>query len=531
MYNKVIIDGNSLTIEQIVSVSRYYAKVEITEEAKRNISKCRKYIENNYISENAAIAYGVNTGFGALRNKKIPYYRLRQLQRNLIVSHSAGVGHYLPIEVVRAIMLLRVNSLANGYSGIRLTTVNTLVEMLNKGVHPAVPEKGSVGASGDLAPISHIILVLSKDEKNDLEEFSGRVIVEENFDRDNYSIKTISGLSAMKKAGIERVILDAKEGLALINGTNVMTAITALAIYDAKVLLKNATKIFTASLESLCGVSDAYYYKIHELRAQKSQVDIANQICEYFRGSHLIDSNIGEVQDSYSLRCFPQVVAPIKDTIEFASKIVENEANAITDNPLIIIEAERENKLFSGGNFHGEFIALVSDYMKIAIAELGNISERRIFKLSSHFINNGLPSMLSIDPGLQSGIMILQYTAASLVSENKVLAHPASIDSIPTSEDVEDHVSMGTIAARQFREILENVKKIIAIEYISACQALDLRLRANSDFVGQASEKVFGKETAKIYTKLRNAGVKFWDKDKVAYIDIEKTLELLKDEL
>jgi len=373
--------------------------------------------------------------------------------------------------------------------------------------------------------------VLSKDEKNDLEEFSGRVIVEENFDRDNYSIKTISGLSAMKRAGIERVILDAKEGLALINGTNVMTAITALAIYDAKVLLKNATKIFTASLESLCGVSDAYYYKIHELRAQKSQVDIANQICEYFRGSHLIDSNIGEVQDSYSLRCFPQVVAPIKDTIEFASKIVENEANAITDNPLIIIEAERENKLFSGGNFHGEFIALVSDYMKIAIAELGNISERRIFKLSSHFINNGLPSMLSIDPGLQSGIMILQYTAASLVSENKVLAHPASIDSIPTSEDVEDHVSMGTIAARQFREILENVKKIIAIEYISACQALDLRLRANSDFVGQASEKVFGKETAKIYTKLRNAGVKFWDKDKVAYIDIEKTLELLKDEL
>ena len=518
----IYLNGTSLTLEQIYKVAEQKAKVALTEEAKKKIQECRTCVDD--IIKNNQVVYGVNTGFGAFKDKRIAPGKLKELQRNLIISHSTGVGNYLPVKVVRASMLLRINSLASGYSGIKLKTLETLIEMLNKGVHPAVPAQGSVGASGDLAPISHIILVLSRGEDQEREEYSGRVIIEENTDRDNYTIKTISGLKAMHDAGIERVVLDAKEGLALNNGTNVMTAIAALALVDAQVLLENAIKIFTASLEGLRGVSDAFQPKIHELRRQKGQIEIAKKVMQYIQGSKLIDSRKSEVQDSYSLRCFPQVVGPIKETLDFAANIIEREANAVTDNPLIIPEADRPIKAFSGGNFHGEPIAQVCDFLKITIAELGNISERRIFKLTSQFLSHGLPSMLTTEPGLQSGIMILQYTAAALVSENKVLAHPASVDSIPTSEDVEDHVSMGTIAARQFREILENVRKIIAIEYITACQALDLRLRIDTDFVNEIPEHTFGKKTYGIYTKLRNAGVDFWDRDKVAYIDIEKTL-------
>jgi len=525
----IFIDGTSVTLKQIDLVASQKARVALTEEAKKKIQTCRKCVDD-IINKNQVV-YGVNTGFGAFKDKRISRDKLKELQRNLIISHSTGVGNYLPVKVVRATMLLRINSLSSGYSGIRLTTIETLIEMLNKGIHPAVPAQGSVGASGDLAPISHIILVLSRGEDCEREEYSGRVIIEENTDRDNYSVKTISGMKAMHNAGIERVVLDAKEGLALNNGTNVMTAIAALAMIDAKLLLENAIKIFTASLEGLRGVSDAFQPKIHELRRQKGQINIAKKIIKYIEGSALIDSRKSEVQDSYSLRCFPQVVGPIKETLDFAENIIEREANAVTDNPLIIPDADRPIKAFSGGNFHGEPIAQICDFCKIAIAELGNISERRIFKLTSQFLSHGLPSMLTTEPGLQSGIMILQYTAAALVSENKVLAHPASVDSIPTSEDVEDHVSMGTIAARQFREILENVRKIIAIEYITACQALDLRLRIDSDFKDCDPEKTFGKKTYRIYHKLREAGVEFWDRDKVAYIDIEKTLRLITTEL
>ncbi|HEX38171.1 MAG TPA: histidine ammonia-lyase [Candidatus Cloacimonetes bacterium] len=525
----IYLDGTSLTLNEIYEIAHERTRVELTDEARKKIIRCRKHIEE--IIEKDQVVYGVNTGFGAFKDKRISRDKLKELQRNLIISHSTGVGYYLSVPVVRAIMLLRINSLASGYSGIRMETLQTLIEMLNKGIHPAVPAQGSVGASGDLAPISHIILVLSRGEDQEREEYSGRVIIEENTDRDNYSIKTISGLKAMHDAGIERVILDAKEGLALNNGTNVMTAIAALALVDAQLLFENAVKIFTASLEGLRGVSDAYLPKIHELRRQKGQIDVANKVMEYIQGSKLTDSRRGEVQDSYSLRCFPQVAGPIKETLNFAANIIEREANAVTDNPLIIPEITDDKLAFSGGNFHGEPIAQVCDFLKIAIAELGNISERRIFKLTSQFLSHGLPSMLTTEPGLQSGIMILQYTAAALVSENKVLAHPASVDSIPTSEDVEDHVSMGTIAARQFREILENVKRIIAIEYITACQALDLRLRIDPDFQDCRPETVFGHMTYRVYSKLRDAGVEFWERDKVAYIDIEKTLRLITTEL
>ncbi len=526
---KIFLDGSSLSLPEIYKIAHENIQVELTKEAVRKIKKSREYIEE--IVKKDQIVYGVTTGFGAFKNKRISRDKLKELQRNLIISHSTGVGPYLPVPVVRAIMLLRINSLASGYSGIRLETLETLIEMLNKGVHPAVPAQGSVGASGDLAPISHIILVLSRGEDEEREEYSGRVIIEENTDRDNYCVKTVSGMHAMHQAGIERVVLDAKEGLALNNGTNVMTAIAALALVDAQLLYDNAIKIFAASLESLCGVSDAFRSEIHELRHQKGQIDVAKKVMQYITNSKLIDSRKFEVQDSYSLRCFPQVVGPIKETLDFAATILEREANAVTDNPLIIPGIKEDQLAFSGGNFHGEPIAQVCDFLKIAIAELGNISERRIFKLTSQFLSHGLPSMLTTEPGLQSGIMILQYTAAALVSENKVLAHPASVDSIPTSEDVEDHVSMGTIAARQFREILENVKRIIAIEYITACQALDLRLRIDPEFQNCKPENAFGTTTFRIYKKLREAGIEFWERDKVAYIDIEKTVRLITSEL
>jgi histidine ammonia-lyase len=525
----IYLDGHSLTLEQIRRIACDGEPVALTPEADERIARCREEVDR-IVAENEVV-YGINTGFGALKDIRIPPDKLRRLQRNLIISHSTGVGDYLPVDVVRAIMLLRVNSLATGYSGIRLSVLRTLIEMLNRGVHPAVPEKGSVGASGDLAPISHVILVLSRDEGEDHEENSGRVIVEEDRCHDRLCVRTVSGLEAMRLAGIERVVLDAKEGLALINGTNVMTAIAALAISEARVLLDNSLKIFTATLESLRGVSDAFHPKIHELRNQGGQIEAARRIREYMGKSRLIDSRPGAVQDSYSLRCFPQVAGPVLSTIELAADLVESEANAVTDNPLIIPEERVEKRFLSGGNFHGEPVAMACDFMKIAISELGNISERRIFKLTSQFLNHGLPSMLSSDPGLQSGVMIMQYAAAALVSENKVLAHPASVDSIPTSEDVEDHVSMGTIAARQFRSILENVRTILAIEYIAACQALDLRLRIDPEFAGKSPEETFGEMTLAIWRRLRSAGVEFWTEDKVAYLDVERTIGLLRSEL
>ncbi len=525
----IVIDGSNLTLEQIWEISLQRANVVLSDSAKSRINTCREEIER--IVNNDQVVYGINTGFGSLKNRKIAREQLKKLQRNLIISHSTGVGNYLPVQIVRAIMLLRINSLSRGFSGIRLSTLQTLIDMLNKGVHPAVPEKGSVGASGDLAPISHIMLVLCKDETDDVDEESGRVIIKENFDRDNTEIKTISGKEAMKKAGIERVVLDAKEGLALNNGTNVMTAIAAISLHEAEILLHNSVKIFCASLEALKGVSHAYFRKIHEIRNQKGQLEIADLINEYRKGSMLVDSRPGEVQDSYSLRCFPQVAGAVKDTIDMCHDVFERESNAVTDNPLIFHDIENDQKFYSGGNFHGEPVALYSDFLKIALTELGNISERRIFKMTSEFLNNGLPSMLSLDPGLNSGVMIMQYTAAALTSENKVIAHPASVDTIPTSEDVEDHVSMGTIAARQSREILENVRRILAIELIVACQALELRQKCEDDLSEKSLEEILSGSSYNLLMKLRNNDVSFWDKDRVAYPDIEKTIKLLHEKL
>jgi len=521
----VMIDGSSLTIEQVRRVAEDAAPVRLSPQARERVAACRAEVER--IVNDGCSIYGVNTGFGALKSTKIPRDKLHQLQRNLIVSHSTGVGPYFPVAVVRAIMLLRANSLAGGYSGIRLQTLETLIEMLNRGVHPAVPEQGSVGASGDLAPISHLMLVLSRDPEDDRDEDSGRVIVEQRLDRDDQCVRTVSGRQAMQAAGLERVVLDAKEGLALNNGTNVMTAVAVLAIAQARRLFNAAVGIFGCSLEALRGVSDAYHPYIHTLRRHAGQSEVARRIVAGCKGSRLLDSRPGEVQDSYSLRCYPQVAGPILSTLQWAEETLQNECNAVTDNPLIFTEDAKTFR--SGGNFHGEPVALACDYLKIAMCELAGISERRTFKLLSRHINNGLPSMLSTDPGLQSGLMIFQYTAAALVAENKVLAHPASVDSIPTSEDIEDHVSMGTIAARQFQQIVTNVRHVLAIEYICACQALDLRLRAECP--GLKPEEVLGEGTLRLYNRLREAGVSFWEADRVAGTDIETAAALLLEDI
>ena len=523
----VIIDGGSLTLAGIARVVYHGAQVALSAEARDRVLRCRHEVEN--ILSDGHTVYGINTGFGALKHKRIAPNKLRQLQRNLITSHSTGVGEYFPVDVVRAIMLLRANSLAGGHSGIRLSTLETLLAMLNKGVHPAVPQQGSVGASGDLAPISHLMLVLCRDPEEDREEESGRAIIEERLDRDNRVCRTISGKQAMQEAGIERVVLDAKEGLALNNGTNVMTAVAVLAWLEASRLMEWSTGIFGCSLEALRGVSAAYFSRIHELRRHDGQSEVARRIRQSVEGSRLIDSRPGEVQDSYSLRCFPQVGGAVLATLDWVGNILQNECNAVTDNPLIF--PDEDQKFYSGGNFHGEPVALACDYLKIAMSELGNIAERRVFKLVTHFLSNGLPSMLAPDPGLESGLMILQYTAAALVSENKTLAHPASVDSVPTSEDIEDHVSMGTIAARHLRMVVNNVRHVLAIEYICACQGLDLRLKLDGDYTGKTPGSVFGAGTLKHYMHLREAGVEYWQHDRVAYRDIERAAALLREDV
>jgi len=450
------------------------------------------------------VIYGVNTGFGALSDTKISRDELKQLQTNLIRSHAAGVGKPLSTEIVRATMLLRANTLAKGYSGIRLKTLETIVEMLNKGVHPIIPAKGSVGASGDLAPLSHMVLVLMGEGEA---EYKGEII---------------SGKEAMEKAGIKPVQLDFKEGIALNNGTQLMTAIAALNIHEAENLIEAAEIAAALTMEALLGVSDALEEKVHQVRPHAGQVITAKNMRELISGSKLIQTGkeamakIGRPHDPYSLRCTPQVLGAARDVITYARKIVEVEINSATDNPLIFPE---EGLCLSGGNFHGQPIALAMDTLGIALTMVGNISERRIARLLDEKLNNGLPPFL-IPPnakrGLNSGLMTAQYTAAALASENKVLAHPACADSIPTSANFEDFVSMGTTAAQKAAQILENTEYIIAIELLCASQAIEYR----------GPEKL-GKGTRKAYKKIREV-VPPLKEDRPLNPDIEKLKTIIK---
>ncbi|MHA1770841.1 MAG: histidine ammonia-lyase [Candidatus Thorarchaeota archaeon] len=447
----VEIDGETLSIDDVVRVARHGEDVTLTENARTKIRTSRKVIED--VLREGRTVYGVNTGFGDLANVSIAEKDVAALQVNLIRSHSVGVGEPFPQEVVRGMMLLRANALSKGYSGARLETVETLVHMLNRGVVPIVPQQGSVGSSGDLAPLAHMVLVMIGE---------GEAIFEG---------KRLAGAEAMKRAGIPTIDLQAKEGVALINGTQPMSAVGVLAVYDALQLFKDATIAGAMSLEALRGTRAAYDPRIHKIRPHEGQVDAAQALLKVLQDSDINKShaNCGKVQDAYSLRCFPQVIGASIDAIRYVQSVMETEINSATDNPLVFPEGD----VVSGGNFHGQPVALAMDFLGIALSEIGNIAERRINRLVDPKLS-GLPAFLTTNSGLQSGMMIAQYTAAALVSENKVLAHPASVDSIPTSAEQEDHVSMGTIAARKARQILENVSNVIALEYLCAAQGIDL---------------------------------------------------------
>jgi histidine ammonia-lyase len=444
------IDG--LTLEDLVIIARKRIKVKLTQESEKNIRQTRQLIDQ-WVAEEKTI-YGITTGFGALSDVAISKKDTRQLQKNILMSHAAGVGNPLDEETVRAIMALRIKDLARGHSGIRLETVQHLIALLNGGVCPVVPEKGSVGASGDLAPLAHLALVL--------------LGLGEAF----YKGRRMSGRQVLGKCGLKSIQLEAGEGLALVNGTQVMTAIGALALCDAMMLSKMTDLAAAMSLEVLMGSRTEFNARIHRVRPHPGQAAAADNMERITRNSDIITSHkdCSRIQDAYTLRCSPQVHGATKDAIQYCYKVIETEMNSATNNPLIFSES---NDFLLGGNFHGQPVALAMDFLSMAVAELANISERRIERLVNPMLS-GLPAFLVGDGGLNSGFMIAQYTAAALVSENKVLCHPASVDSIPTSANKEDHVSMGTISARQCREIIDNTEDVIAIELLCAAQALDL---------------------------------------------------------
>ena len=523
-----ILDGENLTLENLVLAARNPKyQVELSSSAKHRIKKSRQWVEQVQ-KTGKPVVYGINTGFGSKANVSIEKNQVRELQRNLIMSHSAGTGKPFPIETIRAAMIMRANTFAKGFSGIRLEVVETLLQMINKGVTPWVPEQGSVGASGDLAPLSHIALVLSRGVINDYEEHSGKAYF---YDRKIGEWKLYSGMKAMELAKIPRIILEAKEGLALNNGTQISSALLATALSDTFRIVKNADIAMAMTLEALEGISAAFRPEIHNLRPHPGQVKTAGNIRKLTSGSKFLDRQPQKVQDAYSLRCHPQVMAGVRDALDYISKILSIEMNSTNDNPIIFPDSENINKAISGGNFHAQPIAFAADLLAIVLCEVGSISERRIFKMSDKNQNYGLPSFLIENSGLESGLMLAQYTAASLVSENKSLAHPASIDSIPTCENQEDHVSMAPIAARKARMILENVKKIIAIEYLFATQALDLRFK-KIEPSGKNLDKsgLLGKGTVIAYQKIREV-VPFIKIDRPIYPHLETLQNLIENNM
>ncbi len=466
---KIYIDGNSLTIEQVWDVAQNGTNIELTEESKAKVIKCRDYVEK--VINDGKIVYGLTTGFGKFARITIPKEQIAELQENLILSHATGVGQNFSIAETRAIMLLRISVLAKGHSGIKLKTLQSLIEMLNKRIHPCIPEKGSVGASGDLAPLSHLALVLLGKGKA---EYQGEII---------------TGEEAMKRANITPIKLSAKEGLALNNGTQVMAGVGALALYRAENLCKIADVCAATTVDALLGTPVAYDDLVHMLRPHKGQRISAENLRNLLSESKLRSSHLDcdKVQDPYSLRCTPQVHGAVRDALKYVRTTLEVEINSATDNPLIFPD---QDKVISGGNFHGEPLAFAMDTLGIVVSELGNISERRMEQMFNPALNNGLKPFLAARPGLDSGFMIMQLTAASLISENKVLAHPASVDSIPTSANQEDHVSMGTISAVKGRNILDNTQFVLGLELMAGCQALDERNELSSPVLEKVKEKI-----------------------------------------
>ncbi len=502
------INGSDLSIEDVVAVARKGVEVCLTAEAEKVIQRSQNWVKD--IMARGDPVYGINTGFGFFADKGIPCDDAARLSRNLILSHAVGTGPALDEEIVRAALLIRANTLAKGYSGVRLVVVETLLDLLNEHVTPIVPSQGSLGSSGDLCSLSHMALVFTTDSK-DLENESGQALYEENI---------YSGKEAMEKVGLQRIKLGPKEGLALNNGATFSAAIAALALFDAELLLNVAEISLSMSLEALMGCSGAFDERIHQVRGHQGQIRVAEMVRKITKGSSLVDA-AGRVQDAYSLRCAPQVQGIGWDSINFVGNMIEAEINASTDNPLLF----GPGIALSGGNFHGEPVGVGMDFLGIAMAEIAAISERRTYRLLDEKLNANLPPMLVDSPeaaGLNSGLMMLQYVAASLVLENQTLASPDSVHSLPTSAEQEDHNANAMTASRHTRDIIMNTAHVLAIEVYTAARALDLRLRCDSNVN-------LGQGTKKAYKTIRDevpyqAGDAWWGPE------IEKTRELILGE-
>ncbi len=478
----ILIDGESLTFEQVCSVA--FGKpggprVLLANNARSKVDRAASAVDR--LLERGEIAYGITTGFGAFKDKIISLEEVGQLQRNIVVSHAVGVGKPFNTPTVRAIMLIRANTLARGFSGIRPETLELILECINRGVHPVIPEKGSLGASGDLAPLAHF----------------GCVLIGEGHAEVNG--KVLDGSEALASVGLAPVTLKAKEGLAITNGTTVMTAVGLLETARSMKLAELADISGCLSLEALNGTVSAFDERIHQLRPHPRQIDCAGNLRSLLEGSEFVRGfDPTNVQDAYTLRCMPQVHGACRDAVAYAEWLLKLELNAVTDNPLIFVNDDGSIEVISGGNFHGEPLALAFDYLAIALSELGNISERRIMRLTDESSNaHVLPAFLTENGGLNSGFMIVQYTAAALCTENKILAHPASVDTIPSSANVEDHVSMGLTAALKLTQVAENLQTVLGLELFCAAQGIDFRKKS----IG--TNRVLGKGTSPVYAGIR----------------------------
>ncbi|RAP76563.1 histidine ammonia-lyase [Paenibacillus montanisoli] len=489
----IVLDGESLSVDLVAEAAFDNRPVILSGRASERVAKCREMVEELVAA--GQVVYGVTTGFGKFSDVLISSQDAAKLQVNLIRSHACAVGNPMSEPAVRALMLLRANALSKGNSGIRPVTLQLLIDCINRRVHPVVPEQGSLGASGDLAPLSHLVLVLMGEGEA------------------YYQGKRLPGAKALAQAGLKPITLQAKEGLALINGTQIMTSIGTLTFVKALRLAKIADAIASMTLETLRGIPDAFAEEVQLARPYPEQIGVARNLRTLLKGSGLTTRQ-GQirVQDAYSLRCLPQVHGATRQVLGYALDKLSVEINAATDNPLLFT---KEGLVISGGNFHGQPIAFAMDFMKIGMCELANISERRTERLVNPALSGGLPAFLSHNPGIASGLMITQYVSASLVSENKVLAHPASVDSIPSSANQEDHVSMGTTAARHAAQVIDNAAKVLAIELICAAEAADF---AGADGLAPA--------TRVLYNSLRSIVQPVVD-DRSTSSDIEKTANAL----
>lgn len=532
----IVLGTHRLTVEDLIAVARHRARVELAPGMADVLRASQDWVAS-VLDEADGLArpiYSINTGFGSLAGRQAftDPADASELSRRLVLSNASGVGRYVDEELVRATMVIRLTSLLSGYSAVRFEVVQLLVDMLNAGVTPAIPEYGSLGASGDLIPLAHLALVLScglPGAETEAEQLanSGEAWLDG---------VVVPGSQAMEAAGLTRLALQAKEGLALLNGTSFSCAQVALALYDAQNLLATNLVTTAMSIEALRGFGDAFIDELHQARAQRGQIEVAARIRQLLAGSSLIDGDRDHdpvrqpPQDAYSLRCVPQVLGPVADTLQFVHGLVENEMNAATDNPLIFTGLSRPLKAVSGGNFHAEYMAFAADFLSIVVTEIGNITERRLFRLDDGSLNRGLPDMLiaSQEVGMDCGYMLPQYLAAALVSDCKTLAHPDSVDSIPTCANQEDHVSMANNAGRHARQIVANIESVVAIELLMATQALDLRLTQ-----GEVSEKGLAPSSRAVRAYVRGSvdaqgqPIEVLTRDRVLYPWLRRAVELV----